>query len=172
MRTSPFEEDRDKTTAQKVKYHYYETVETDNSYGGKSKHVKLATATLPIGEFMDIYREKLVYYTYHRGMVRLTTAVRLERMGIAPSDARLIMDYSEKLNKERKTSVQSQHWDATAMTIEVAVAEAWDPELSAPDVAEIAARLLTATGDERGKLLDEARALRKRVYYHCSDYKP
>jgi hypothetical protein len=121
---------------------------------------------------MDIYREKLAYYTYHRGMVRLTTAVRLERMGIAPSDARLIMDYSEKLNKERKTSVQSQHWDATAMTIEVAVAEAWDPELSAPDVAEIAARLLTATGDERGKLLDEARALRKRVYYHCSDYKP
>jgi hypothetical protein len=114
---------------------------------------------------MDIYREKLAYYTYHRGMVRLTTAVRLERMGIAPGDARLIMDYSEKQHKERKTSVQSQHWDATAMTIEVAVAEAWDPELSAPEVAEIAARLLTATGDERGKLLHEARALRNAS--HC-----
>ena len=103
MKTSPLEEDTDETTAKKVKYHFYDTVETTNSYGGNSKHIKLATATLPIGQFMKLYREKLSYYTYHRGMVRLTTAIRLERMGISPGDAQLIMDYSEKLNKERKT---------------------------------------------------------------------
>ena len=96
---------------------------------------------------MKLYREKLAYYVYHRGMVRLTTAIRIERMGFSRGDAHLIMDYSEKLNKERKVSVQSQHWDATAMTIEVAVAEVWSTELSAAEVAEIAARLGESSAD-------------------------
>ena len=171
MKKVPLEEDKN-DSAHKIKYHYYETVESINSYGGKSNHIKLLTATIPFGKFMELYRAKLSYYTYHRNMVRLTTIIRLMRMGISQGDAHLIMDYSEKLNKERKTSIQSQHWDATAMTIEVAVAEAWDPNLSPAEIAEIAARLLTTPTEEHGKILDETKALRKRVYYHCSDYKP
>jgi hypothetical protein len=171
MKRLPLEEDTS-DTAQRVTYHYYDTVETTNSYGGTSKHIKLLKKTVKIGEFMELYRKKLAYFTYHRGMVKLTTAIRIQRMGISHGDALVIMDFSEKLNKTRRTAIQSQHWDATAMTIEVAVAEAWRPDLSAAEVAEIAARLLIAKGEERCKILEEARTLNKHVYYHCSDYKP
>ena len=143
-----------------VTYQYYDTVEVPNSYGGVSKHMKLIKRTCPISEFMPIYRDKLRFFTYHRGMVRLNSVVRIMRMGISKGDALLIMDFSEKLNKERRQQIQTQHWETTAMTIEVAVAEAWDPDLSASEVATIAARLLAAKDAERGKVLDELRALR------------
>ena len=172
MKTHPLEEDTS-ATAHMMRYHYYDTIETQTSYNTTSKHIKLVKSNpVPMGEFMKLYREKLAYYTYHAGMVRLTTAIRIERMGISPGDAALIIDYSEKLNKERNKKPQSQHWETTSMTIEVAVAEAWRLELDAAEVARIAARLLTAKGDERGKVLEEEKALGKRVYYHCSDYKP
>jgi hypothetical protein len=172
MKTHPLEEDTS-ATAHMMRYHYYDTIETQTSYNTTSKHIKLVKSKpVPMGEFMKLYREKLAYYTYHAGMVRLTTTIRIERMGISPGDAALIIDYSEKLNKERNKKPQSQHWETTSMTIEVAVAEAWRLELDAAEVARIAARLLTAKGDERGKVLEEEKALGKRVYYHCSDYKP
>ena len=61
---------------------YYDTIETQTSYNTTSKHIKLVTSKpVPMGEFMKLYREKLAYYTYHAGMVRLTTTLRIERMG-------------------------------------------------------------------------------------------
>ena len=72
---------------------------------------------------MPIYREKLRFFVYHSGMVRLNTLMRIERMGISRGDALMIMDYSEKLNRERSKQAQTEHWETTAMTIEVAVAE-------------------------------------------------
>ena len=87
-------------------------------------------------------------------------------------DITLIMDYSEKLNKMRSQQVQSQHWDTTAMTIEVAVAEGYKPELDVARLAEIKQKLSAAEPAERGRVLDELAALQKKVYYHCSSYKP
>jgi len=96
--------------------HYYDTIETQTSYNTTSKHIKLVKSKpVPMGESMKLYREKLAYYTYHAGMVRLTTTIRIERMGISPGDAALIIDYSEKLNKERNKKPQSQHWETTSL---------------------------------------------------------
>ena len=74
---------------------------------------------------MAYYREKLRYYRYHFSYMRMTSKCRKDRSGFM-----LIMDYSEKLNKMRSQQVQSQHWDTTAMTIEVAVAEGYKPDRS------------------------------------------
>ena len=95
-----------------------------------TEHLKLCKVTAPIGTFMAYYREKLQYFVYHFSYMRITSRCRRERSGFAPGDISLIMDYSEKLNKMRSTQVQSQHWDTTAMTIEVAVAEGYKPDRS------------------------------------------
>ena len=137
-----------------------------------TEHLKLCKVTAPIGTFMAYYREKLQYFVYHFSYMRITSRCRRERSGFAPGDISLIMDYSEKLNKMRSTQVQSQHWDTTAMTIEVAVAEGYKPELDAARLREIAEKLRAAEPAERGRVLDELAALQKKVYYHCSSYKP
>ena len=120
---------------------------------------------------MAYYRTTLQRFVYHFGYMRLTSRVRKERLGFEPGDVTLIMDYSEKLNKLQRTQVQSQHWSNTAMTIEVAVAEGY-ALLNLAKRAEIVANLRSKAADERGKALDDLKALRKRIYYHCSDYKP
>ena len=53
------------------------------------------------------------------------TRIRLERAGFGVGDISLIMDCSEKLNKCRRGQIQTEHWDNTAITIEVAVCEAY-----------------------------------------------
>ena len=159
--------------ARKVTYRYYDNVEEPNSHGGTSTHLKLVRATVRVGEFIKLYRKKLKYFVYHRGMVRLTSRIRVQRMGaMRPGDALIIMDFSEKLNKEKRKEAQSEHWVNTTMTIEVAVAESWRPDLSNAERDAVLARLRAATIEERSKVLDEAGVLGKRVYYHCSDYKP
>jgi len=137
-----------------------------------TEHLKLCKVTAPIGTFMAYYREKLQYFVYHFSYMRITSRCRRARSGFAPGDISLIMDYSEKLNKMRSTQVQSQHWDTTAMTIEVAVAEGYKPELDAARLREIAEKLRAAAPAERGRVLDELAALQKKIYYHCSSYKP
>ena len=72
---------------------------------------------------MQFYRKQLQYFTYHFFMSRWTSSMRKEREGLQPGDLWLIMDYSEKLNKLRRTQIQTEHWGNVAMTIEVAVAE-------------------------------------------------
>ena len=57
-----------------------------------TKHLKLLSKTVDIGEFMETYREKLAYYVYHDSYVRVTSAVRLERLGFSPGEISLIMD--------------------------------------------------------------------------------
>lgn len=129
--------------ARKVTYRYYDNVEEPNSHGGTSTHLKLVRATVRVGEFIKLYREKLKYFVYHRGMVRLTSRIRVQRMGaMRPGDALIIMDFSEKLNKEKRKEAQSEHWVNTTMTIEVAVAESWRPDLSDAERDAVLARLL------------------------------
>ena len=55
------------------------------------------------------------------------------------------------------------------MTIEVAVAEGFKVGAATQQLLDTAK---TLPPEERGKFLTECRALDKKVYYHCSDYKP
>ena len=173
------EEERTDNDALMVSYYKYDKVkeltgrmEPDGVTPQTKEHLKLCKQTEPIGKFMAYYREKLGFFVYHFSYMRLTSRVRRERLGLSPGDISLIMDYSEKLNKMRSKQVQSQHWDTTAMTIEVAVAEAYKTALDAAKLQEIKQKLSSTPPAERGKLLDELEALQKRVYYHCSSYKP
>ena len=83
-----------------------------------------------------------------------------------------MMDYSEKLNKERRSKIQSEHWVDIAMTIEVAVAEGYDPSLSQEQLATLNERLKAVEANERADVAKELAARQKRIYYHCSDRKP
>jgi hypothetical protein len=184
MPTAPEEENKG-ADALLVPYYKYDKIREPTNYNtdgttrfanpdGEQKykeHLKLCKHALPIGEFMAYYREKLRLFVYHFSYMRMTSRMRVERQGITPGDITLIMDYSEKLNKMQRTQIQSQHWSEHAMTIEVAVAEAY-PKLDPGKRAAIVARLSSTDVGERGKALDELRALQKKVYYHCSDYKP
>ena len=58
------------------------------------------------------------------------------------------------------------------MTIEVAVMEAYKPDLSAGELRELEQQLDRRSASERKKVIEECNALRKQIYYHCSDYKP
>jgi len=59
--------------------------------------------------------------------------VRKDRAAIRKGDLSLIMDYSEKLNRLRRTQIQTEHWVNTAITIEVAVAEGFKATIPADD---------------------------------------
>ena len=114
MRRVP-EEERTDTSALHVQYHFYDYVEEQTSYvdetTGQPKtttRLKLVkSAPTPIGTFMEYYRKKLQFYIYHRNYIRLTTHTRLERAGLSAGDISLIMDDSEKLNKERRKQVRA-----------------------------------------------------------------
>lgn len=146
MRTAPQEEETG-DDAHMVKFRYYDTVEMatdrwtdpdDHSKGHvTTKHIKLVSATKPFGEFMAFYRKHLAYYVYHRYSVQHTTRVRKQRAGFDSGDVSVIMDYSEKLNRLRRKEVQSEHWETTAMTIEVAVTEFYRAALDDEERAEI-----------------------------------
>jgi len=118
------------------------------------EHLKLCKHALPIGEFMAYYREKLRLFVYHFSYMRMTSRMRVERQGITPGDITLIMDYSEKLNKMQRTQIQSQHWSEHAMTIEVAVAEAY-PKLDPGKRAAIVARLLCKLAGKLNVTIDQ-----------------
>jgi hypothetical protein len=178
MAVSSFEGD---TTddAVRVTYYKYDTVAEPTSYmndDGTPKttnHVKLCKHVAAIGDFMTYYRKTLKFYVYHYYYMKLSSRVRVERLGFELGDISLIMDYSEKLNKLRRAQVQSQHWDSTAMTLEVAVIEAYRRlGKTDADVVALQARLRARPAGERGKYLDEADALQKKVYYHCSSHTP
>ena len=178
MKTCAFEED---TTddAVRVTYYKYETVPEPTGYTNAdgtpktTEHVKLCKRVAAIGDFMTYYRKTLNFYVYHIHYMKLSSRVRVERLGIELGDISLIMDYSEKLNKLRRAQVQSQHWDSTAMTLEVAVIEAYRRlGKDDADVLALQARLRAGKASDWGKLLDEADALQKKVYYHCSSHKP
>ena len=177
MPTAP-EEEKTGDDAYRVTYYKYDNVREETGYKNDDgtpkykEHLKLCKHTAAIGDFMAYYREKLRFFIYHFGYMRLTSRVRVERLGFSRGDVSLIMDYSEKLNKMQRSQVQSQHWDNTAMTIEVAVVEAFRSLVDAQERARIDACLQSTDASERGKALDELRALHKRIYYHCSDYKP
>ena len=178
MPTVPKEEETG-NAALMVSYYKYDKVKQETGRTAEdgttpiyTEHLKLCKLTVPIGTFMAYYREKLRYYRYHFSYMRMTSKCRKERSGFPPGDITLIVDYSEKLNKMRSKQVQSQHWDTTAMTIEVAVAEGYKPELDVARLAEIKQKLSAAEPAERGRVLDELAALQKKVYYHCSSYKP
>ena len=128
--------------------------------------------TAPIGEFMAFYRKQLKYFTFHCLMSQYTTKIRKERAALEPGDISLIMDYSEKLNKLRRTQVQSEHWGNVAMTLEVAVAEGFRPGLDDATLAEIMEIAISLPPEKRGEALTGANLLEKQVYYHCSDFKP
>ena len=117
-------------------YHYYDYVDELTCYKNEdgtpktSRKLKLLKhAPIPIGEFIKIYCRKLQFHVYHRNYIRHMTHARLQRAGFVAGDISLIMDYSEKLNKCRRGQIQTEHWDNTAMTIEVAVCEAIRPTL-------------------------------------------
>mmetsp|Transcript_32866 Transcript_32866/g.103310 ORF Transcript_32866/g.103310 Transcript_32866/m.103310 type:complete len:287 (-) Transcript_32866:935-1795(-) len=95
--------------------------------------------------------------------------VRKDRAAIRKGDLSLIMDYSEKLNRLRRTKIQTEHWVNIAITIEVAVAEGFKATIPADD--PVLARLSSMSPEERGKELDSLGVLEKQIYYHCSDYK-
>eukprot|EP00966_Prymnesium_polylepis_P120156 2776530-Prymnesium_polylepis.2 len=160
------EEERTDADAHRVIYYKYDKVSEPTGYTNEDgtpnlkEHLKLCKHVAAIGDFMGYYREKLQRFIYHFGYMRLTSRVRLERLGISPGDITLIMDYSEKLNKMQRSQVQSQHWDNTAMTIEVAVAEGF-PMLDAAKRAEVVARLQSVEASKRGEVLDELKALHK-----------
>eukprot|EP00966_Prymnesium_polylepis_P224027 5182508-Prymnesium_polylepis.1 len=82
------------------------------------------------------------------------------------------MDYSEKLNKLRRTQVQSEHWGNVAMTLEVAVAEGFRPGTDDAALSAIMAAVNASPIETRGDLLTQGHLLEKQVYYHCSDFKP
>lgn len=174
--TAPEEERKDEH-AHKVTYYRYDKVREETNYTHEdgspkfSEHLKLCKHTTSIGQFMDYYRDKLKFFSYHHGYMRLTSCVRTERQGISPGDVTLMMDYSEKLNKLQRQQVQSQHWSNTAMTIEVAVVEGYRA-CDEAGLAALSSDLQNTPASERGKLLEERHALEKRIYYHCSDYKP
>ena len=127
-------------------YHYYDYVDEPTCYKNTdgtpktSRKLKLLKhAPVPVGEFIKTYSTKLQFHVYHRNYIRHMTRARLEREGFGAGDISLIMDYSEKLNKCRRGAIQTEHWDNTAMTIEVAVCEAIRPTLDA-EVRSIASR--------------------------------
>jgi len=97
---------------------------------------------------MRLYRKKLQTFIYHKEYIRLTTKVRYHRAGFSPGEISLMMDYSEKLNKERRSKIQSEHWVDIAMTIEVAVAEGYDPSLSQEQLDTLNERRLGVTIDQ------------------------
>ena len=172
-----FEEERTDTDALKVPYHYYGYVEEATSYTNDDGSTKMTRrlklikhAPIPIGEFMKIYRAKLQQYIYHRGYIRLTSLLRAQRAGFSPGEVSLMMDYSEKLKKERRKQIQSEHWVDTEMAIEVGVAQAYPASLSAEELADLQQRLRAAADDERKDVGKESQT--KRIYYHCSDHKP
>lgn len=175
MKTSPREEDTS-ATAYRVTHQVYETREVETLYvdettGERKKTSKLMLVekTAPIGKFMQQYREKLQYFCFHNQMAKWTWMVRKDRAAIRKGDLSLIMDYSEKLNRLRRTKIQTEHWVNTAITIEVAVAEGFKATIPADD--PVLARLSSMSPEERGKELDSLGVLEKQIYYHCSDYK-
>mmetsp|Transcript_33129 Transcript_33129/g.109475 ORF Transcript_33129/g.109475 Transcript_33129/m.109475 type:complete len:289 (-) Transcript_33129:624-1490(-) len=91
---------------------------------------------------MEEYRKKLAYYVYHINYVRMSHAVRLERLGYSPGEVSLIMDYSEKLNKTQREAAHSQYWDSVTLTLEVAVAEYYKASLNDADRTRLAASLV------------------------------
>eukprot|EP00966_Prymnesium_polylepis_P337185 7391931-Prymnesium_polylepis.2 len=105
-------------------------------------------------------------------MSQYTTKIRKERAALEPGDISLIMDYSEKLNKLRRTQVQSEHWGNVAMTLEVAVAEGFRPEMDDVALSALMAAVNASPIETRGDLLAQGDLLEKQVYYHCSDFKP
>ena len=172
------EEERTDQSAVLVAYHYYDYVDEPTTYRNAdgsvkfTRHLKLLKhAPVPIGEFMVHYRQKLQFHCYHRGMIRLTTLMRLLRAGFAPGEVTLIMDYSEKLNKCRRQQIQSEHWDTTAMTLEVAVIEAYHPDLDDDALADLRRRLHAAKPADRKETVAAFKSTHKKVYYHCSDFK-
>ena len=173
------QEERADVHAHMVTYQYYDKVKVATSYFEEdgvtpkmSERLQLVKKTVPMGEFMAFYRKQLQYYVFHYHMSRWTTSVRKERESIRPGDVWLIMDYSEKLNKLRRTQIQSEHWGNTAMTIEVAVAEYFRGGVAPPASPGLLDAVKLVPPEERGKFLTDYNALEKKIYYHCSDYKP
>ena len=83
-------------------YHYYDYVDEPTSYlnnDGSPKTTRklklLKHAEVPVGEFLDLYCQKLQFSVYHRNFIRHMTRARLERAGFGAGDISLIMDYSE-----------------------------------------------------------------------------
>eukprot|EP00965_Chrysotila_dentata_P000576 18710-Pleurochrysis_carterae.AAC.2 len=146
--THPLEEDTG-INALKVPFYHYKEMEKPTSYLNDdgtpkmTKHLTLNRDTLPIGEFMKHYRKTLAYYVYHCNYVRMSSMVRLERLGLKPGEISLIMDFSEKLSKKQHKQAQSQHWDTVAMTLEVAVVESYKASLSDEQLVSLAQALLT-----------------------------
>ena len=170
------QEERTDEHAYRITYQYYDKVTVTTAFTDETtkqakttERLQLVKKTVPIGEFMQFYRKQLQYFTYHFFMSRWTSSMRKEREGLQPGDLWLIMDYSEKLNKLRRTQIQTEHWGNVAMTIEVAVAEGFKIGAATQQLLDTAK---TLPPEERGKFLTECRALDKKVYYHCSDYKP
>ena len=98
---SPQELRRDQH-ALKVAYHYYDYVDEPTSYlnnDGSPKTTRklklLKHAEVPVGEFLELYCQKLQFSVYHRNFIRHMTRARLERAGFWAGDISLIMDYSE-----------------------------------------------------------------------------
>jgi hypothetical protein len=175
--THPREEQTDEH-AFRITYQYYDKITVETSYedeNGKRKtteRLQLVKKTAPIGEFMQFYRKQLKYFTFHCLMSQYTTKIRKERAALELGDISLIMDYSEKLNKLRRTQVQSEHWGNVAMTLEVAVAEGFRPGLDDTTLSALMAAVNASPIETRGDLLTQGDMLEKRIYYHCSDYKP
>lgn len=144
----PLEEDTSASALQE-RYNYYDEIEYETAYfeadgvtKKKSKHLKLVSRVVSVGDLMEEYRKKLAYYVYHINYVRMSHAVRLERLGFSPGEVSLIMDYSEKLNKTQREAAHSQYWDSVTLTLEVAVAEYYKASLSDADRARLAASLV------------------------------
>ena len=174
----PLEEDTSASALQE-RYNFYDEIEYETAFfeadgvtKKKTKHLKRVSRVVSVGDLMEEYRKKLAYYVYHINYVRMSHAVRLERLGFSPGEVSLIMDYSEKLNKTQREAAHSQYWDSVTLTLEVAVAEYYKASLSDADRARLAASLVGVDREKQHAHLREEEALEKLVYYHMSDYKP